>query len=80
MMQTNWVKIYDDLATLLFNFFKQNGENSGRELYKLCLSEKYKERFYNLNPWSVKFDIEWEVHSFDPIHIFGSFNYWVMVQ
>ena len=75
-MQTNWVKIYDDLATLLFNFFKQNGENSGRELYKLCLSEKYKERFYNLNPWSVKFDIEWEVHSFDPIHIFGSFNYW----
>ncbi|MDN5042274.1 AAA family ATPase [Aliarcobacter butzleri] len=75
-MQINWVEIYDDLAKLLLNFFEINGENAGIELYKLCLSEKYKERFYKLNPWSEKFELEWKVHSFDPIHIFASFNNW----
>jgi predicted ATP-binding protein involved in virulence len=66
-----WYKVYEELNTFLMDFYIKNQENSGKKLYRLCVSD---EQFVARNQWIRKFDSEFGVLSLDPIHIYSSIN------
>jgi energy-coupling factor transporter ATP-binding protein EcfA2 len=78
-MNNSWIKIYGIIAEQVYQFFEKYKNESGRELYKRCMSLDYREDFIKLNPWIKKFE-KFEVISLDPLHIFASFNSWKISQ
>lgn len=69
-----WYEVYYALAKSMKSFYNKHGEHSGQRLYEL-ISEQQDEAIA-LFPFMEKFFKETGVKSFDPVHIFASFNYY----
>ena len=64
-----WVEVYKEISNQLDIFFSEYQENSGPQLYRLCVSDQ---EFYEENRWVHKFKNSWDVESLDPLHVFAS--------
>lgn len=67
-----WYEVYDELAKAMKRFHLQHGKQSGQELYRLI--QQKQDKAIKLFPFMEKFFLENGVKSFDPIHVFASFN------
>lgn len=76
-------EVYKLISEGLFRFYQEHGENSGKELFHLCMTTSEYITSHGLdnfnfefeNSWIKKFQYNWGVQSLDPVHIFASFNY-----
>jgi energy-coupling factor transporter ATP-binding protein EcfA2 len=68
---TPWHNVYRRFANLLDKFYTTHQENSSTEFYKMCLATP---GFLKINGWAKRFMESQKERSFDPIHIFASFN------
>ena len=69
---STWYTVYGDLAKHLNDFYIQYKDQAGEEFFKRCM--QYEEEFFNLIGFAEKFNNKGGCQSFDPIHIFASFN------
>ena len=70
--KNKWYDVYGDLANHLNDFYEQYKEQAGEQFFKRCM--QYEEEFFNLIGFAKKFNDKGACQSFDPIHIFASFN------
>lgn len=68
----NWYDVYTELVNHLHSFYVVHKSNSGEELFRLC--KEYKAECVELFPFTEKFFKKGYTKSFDPIHVFASFN------
>jgi predicted ATP-binding protein involved in virulence len=68
---SRWYEVYREVGNELAEFYKKYNGLSGKELYKLCITNT---QFNNTNRWIEKFKPVFGVESLDPIHIFTIFN------
>jgi energy-coupling factor transporter ATP-binding protein EcfA2 len=69
--QMPWNEAYRLLASSLYEFYLQHGENTGKALYEKCIKDK---AFIADKEWLVNYGEEYNVWSIDPIQIFASFT------
>lgn len=68
---TPWFNVYRTFAILLRDFYLLHKEKSGEKFYELCIENLL---FPLSNNWIRRFSGDPNTRSFDPIHIFTSFN------